>query len=966
MSSEIQKKSYKHAIIIPTCAKPHIEFKFLRLLKNLNESTIIVYSINPIDIDQAEITFEKMGAVQAYAERYYGTKYDVVKIWEDGPTSFGEACNAGYEYVRKNCIDVESITFLNDDVDVTSNWHLKLFSTLNSDVFFTNTLLVEDKKGVSVDKLPLKIGFAGPLSNNVGSEQRLTVDFSHSVDEMAHHIQQKSINQFGQAKNLFTAFISGFCLMCKAEMLEQIYDNDGFIFDPIFKVGGFEDNDLIVRARMNGWGCLIDQSTYIGHDGSQTLDSDFQEMKRGMVNQALYLKKWKSFTQRKQNIIGAYRVAILNVNNLAQMGSSLRINHKFVDGMAILLTNNPAQCLNSYDKALFKRLRFEDQEFLSDCQGITDPNKLAERFKEWILLQTNPDFNVNVECWDLSLPMNERDERNYNYSMATDMGADWVISIDSDECFEDRLLPEDIRKLSNDPDPITSLFTFGWLNHYESMNVIRNDPPFCNGWLSGMNGVRMWRVWNNKHFPIVGGNEIGFHCGNAPEYGLYGMKGTGIRFRHMSMVREIDRQAKTSFYNHTDKDKDVLLIGNENYNHIKRSQAVPITLYRRNNGIGFFNLSYDKENPVLVADKIRNYNGLCKNLIVWTSEWNDEDMGWRDIDVDEFPSEADWRSKYPTGPDWFTAVIGKLHQVDFIYSSIDNGLAECRNAGLKHFKENYAGRIGWALYLDPDEFPETQHHSQAVASFRRMAEATDTLAFKFSFSNISTLRTGKPHKSNSESMRLIKLEPHLPVYFYGNVHETLEKSLNELKTTGAPIFVEPCPIKFMNTGLNKSPEEIAAKLEKYQSLLVKSLSKDPFSSASWASLAMTYEQDKDDRNAEICHERACLTAGTAFLPFQALGLFYARKAVGLFYAAMIRTKAVPELHNKLGSMFETLRELVGEFPVLDDGGACVSSKFELPPFPYDKIVYDEDNNQMVRREEVIDGPKSSSGFLETS
>ena len=105
---------------------------------------------------------------------------------------------------------------------------------------------------------------------------------------------------------------------------------------------------------------------------------------------------------------------------------------------------------------------------------------------------------------------------------------------------------------------------------------------------------------------------------------------------------------------------------------------------------------------------------------------------------------------------------------------------------------------------------------------------------------------------------------------------------------------------------------------------------------------------------------------TAFLPFQALGLFYARKAVGLFYAAMIRTKAVPELHNKLGSMFETLRELVGEFPVLDDGGACVSSKFELPPFPYDKIVYDEDNNQIVRREEVIDGPKSSSGFLETS
>lgn len=958
-----EKQSYKHVVIIPTCAKPHIEFKYLRMLKHAADSTLFIFSINPIDIDQAKATFQKMDAIHAYAETYYGRKYNVVKLWEDNPTSFGEACNKGYEYVRENCKDVESITFLNDDIDVTMNWQNKMFDCLNYNLFWTNTLLVEEKKGVSIDLLPLKIGMVGPLSNNVGSEQSIPIDSRLTLDQASHMVQSKSVNQYGQTKNLFTSFLSGFCLMCKAEMLDEIYKQDGFIFDPIYRIGGFEDNDLMVRTRINGWGALIDHSTYVSHDGSLTLNSEFSEMHRGMMNHATYLNKWKSFTQKKQRIIGAYRVAFFTVNNLAQMGSSLRVNHKFVDGMAILLTNNPANSLLAYDKSLFQRLRFEDQEFLSDCKEITDPEKLAERFKEWILLQTHKDFEVNVECWDFNNNMNERDERNYNYQMATDMDADWIISIDSDECFEDRLLPEDIRKLANVPDPLDSIFTFGWLNHYESMNVIRTDPPFCRGWESGMNGSRMWRVWNKKHFPIVAGNEVGFHCGNCPEYGYYVLKGTDVRFRHLSMVREIDRSAKTSFYNNTDKDKDRRMIGGENYNHIKRSQNVPITLYRRNNGIGFFNLCYDKEIPAYIAEKIRNHVGFSKHVIVWTSEWKEEDRGWTEIEVSEFPREDDWRTVYPTGPNWFLAVIASLYKVEFIYHPVEDGLAECRNAALKYYKEKYQGRIGWALYLDPDEFVEGYHNTNIFACYRRMAEATDALAFKFKFKNTSTLANGQPHSSFSESMRLIKLEPYLPIYFYGKAHETLEKSLNEIKQQGISVMIENCPIHLMNAGLNKPPEQIAAKLEKYQGLVIETLKEDPFSSAGWCSLGMTYEQDKDERNAEICYERACLTAGTAFLPFQSLGLFYARKAVGLFYAATLRTQSVPSLNKQLGETFKKLRELVGEFPVIDDGGAKVSAKFDLPPFPYDKIVYDENNNQIVRREH-LDGSNENQRVLE--
>lgn len=948
------KKSYKYVVIIPTCARPHIEFKYLRLLKCAPESTLFIYSINPVDYNQAKSTFNKMESIRSYAEMYYQKTYNVVCLWEDKATSFGEACNKGYEYVRENCKDVECITFLNDDVDVTKNWQQKMLDCLRTDVFFTNTILAEDKKGISVNELPLKIGMVGPLANNVGSSQRIKPDPNLNEEQMNNKIYSMSQNKYGQTKNLFTSFLSGFCLMCDPDMLNQIYEQDGFIFDPIYKIGGFEDNDLIVRARILEWGCLIDQSTYLAHDGSLTLTNNFPESNKGMKNHHIYLEKWQSFTQKKQKIIGAYRVAIFTINNLAQMGSSLRVNHKFLDGAAILLTNNPANSLQAYDKELFERLRYEDQEFLVECKDITDPEELAERFKKWILFQTHDDFDVVVECWDFNKSLNERDERNYNYQMSVDMGADWIISIDSDECFEDRLVPKDIRKLSNNPDPLSCMYTFGWLNHYESMNVIRNDYPFCMGWKSGMNGVRMWRVWGNKHFPIVAGNEVGFHCGNAPEYGAYTLVGTDIRFRHLSMVREIDRSAKTSFYNNTDQDKDQVMIGNDNYNHIKRSQNVPITLYRRKNGIGVFNLSYDKEIPIFVAEKVRHFFGLSHHLIVWTSQWNQEDMAWLNLDVKDFPSEQEWRTVFPTGPCRFTAIIGKLHQVTFIYHSIEDGLDECRNAALKYYKENFPQNIGWAMYIDPDEFVEGFHPSEAISCYRRMAEATDAIAFKFKFKNISNLRNGKSHISISESMRLIKLENYLPIYFYGKAHETLEKSLKEISSMGHSVIIENCPMEFVNSGLYLSPEEIAAKLQKYQNLLINTLNENPYSSASWTSLGMSYEQDEDEKNAEICYERACLTAGTAFLPFQSLGLFYARKAVGLFYAAMIRTQKVPSLNKQLKDTFSKLRELVGEFPIIDDGNANISAKFDLPQFPYDKIVYDEKNNQIVRKEESDD------------
>ena len=447
-----EKQKFKYVVIIPTCGKPHVELKFLRLLKNSEEDTLFIYSINPVDLDEAEMVFEKMEAVQAYAERYYGRKHNVVKLWEENPTSFGEACNKGYEYAIEHCEGFETIIFLNDDVNVTFGWQNKLRKTIYAKKYFTNTTLSLNSPGRMVKKMPFKIGFAGPLSDNVGSSQKINPPEGWPLDHVAADLQSRSVSIDGSTKNQVSLFLSGFCLACNPQLLAELYEEDGYIFDPAYKVGGYEDNDLAVRGLRKGWVSLVDNSTFVGHDGSKTLDEDFKENRRGLSNLATYLHKWKDFTQREQKLVAAYRVAFLNVNNLAQFGSSIRINHKFVDAMAVLLTNNPSDCLESYDKQLFDKLNYQDQEFLVDCKSITDSDKLADRFKEWISNYVPEGYELNVECWDLSKQMNEREERNYNYEMATSMGADWVISIDADECLEDRMEKDDLRDLMKNPD----------------------------------------------------------------------------------------------------------------------------------------------------------------------------------------------------------------------------------------------------------------------------------------------------------------------------------------------------------------------------------------------------------------------------------------------------------------------------------------------------------------------------------
>ena len=134
----------------------------------------------------------------------------------------------------------------------------------------------------------------------------------------------------------------------------------------------------------------------------------------------------------------------------------------------LFLTNNPAECISSYDRSLISQLSPRDQKFLEHCyESQTDDNiNLSDVMTEWVVdvlkerqeafnnlederkeSYGNLSFNVPVNCELWSDEFNERDERNLSHKLAESLDADWIMSIDGDEVIEDRITNKLIQKM---------------------------------------------------------------------------------------------------------------------------------------------------------------------------------------------------------------------------------------------------------------------------------------------------------------------------------------------------------------------------------------------------------------------------------------------------------------------------------------------------------------------------------------
>ncbi len=904
------------AIVIPTCGGVQLLNCMARVSINSGEKARIVVSLNPMDAQLAAQTKQVCEKITENVD------IDVIWVEADRPLGFGGAVNAGIEYLAQNGMP-ETVIVLNDDTLPSPGWVDGIAEAFNPTHFNKNYIAGGNEgKGLDFSSHP-PVGIVGPASNNTIRDQLIvevegiTPDY---VDQLAHEFKQGNEGNF-----ISTNFISGFCMAISRDLIEDLMNKDGFVFDPIFneRIGGFEDNDVCMRAQHMGYGLMVAGQTYVHHEGHQTIGS--LGIMDGMANYSVYLDKWKDYTQKDQKLASVYRVKLETVNDLFMFKESMRKMASVGDSISVLFTANPSDIVDSEDfEQLKSHIDSSDQEMLNAC-SVCDDDGVAGITKQWVGGVGKGSWHGgsgDVSCGIWDGVFNERDERNVALKLSHQVNPDWIISVDHDEILELRVDRAYMERLMKNPNPEVLAYDFSWMNHWNSPEYIRVDAPWgdSGAYDGSMRGTRMYRHYSESNV-IVAGNDIGLHCGNIPGFDVYNVRSANARFHHFGYMRGIDRVRKYKNYTTLDKNASVGSIGKRSesdvpYQHLVDEVNMILSPTPKKCGIAFTGLAYEGEEPAHFIRVLENIYGIVDQIC----------MVWTDPTIKE-PSE-----------EWVE--VGKLYGVDWVVHTFDNDLAVCRNAGLDRLRETASDEIGWVLTLDLDE--HFQDFIKEGSMIRRMAENPKPVSWLFTFINSLGKFDGEHRANESTTHRMFRIDPALGIRWEGKVHEGIGRSISRLRENGFPANFAKAPFKLLHLGLDKSNQEIHAKLEKYAKMLYEECLENPNESMPWVSLGLHFLNDGRTDEAVTCFNYAIAANGPeAWMAQKELGSHYLRLAKASYALSISDIDKDHGMYKHLFKMNEALSAVSVDYPFIGlakEGKFYQSEVASLPESLPDNVV----------------------------
>lgn len=955
---------YPRLIVIPTIGTPEVVGPSFRSLRaNIPDGTRVVVVINP--------KVQEHGAETAKLVQLIGLpdtcRLDVLLF--DGPIGFGGANNAGIAYANETGGVGEVIVTFNDDLRATPGWLESLEAALTADTIqFGGEAPNKEKGRVAHPRAAWgKVGIVGPVTTiAAGPQGAVQGEELARLRSLGHAEFSRSWRSRAGDKYLAAAFLSGFCMAISREcanalLIREVYpggdapdyrrpcviEPNGInkhrftirrygVFDAEqYPIAGYEDNDICVRATNAGYRLAVDWANYVGHVGHQSFDAAFPEMQRGMRNRGRYYAKFEAETQRRgQRLIGVYRVRIGSVQDLRLFQASLARHAAILDGVSVLLTNNPARDLPNYpDWRSLGGLAEIERTYLQaiaptvkpgdDWKTADDIDLLRKMTEGWIagtlVGAQGSRFKLATKATDIVVdvwtgPFNERVERNASITAAQALNPDWLLSIDHDEVIEDRIRRGHFERWMMHPDPMVSQYDFGWLDHWNDTQHFRTDHPWGDGgrYTGGRHGRRMWRACpaNAAGDLIYAGTADGLHCGNIPDAGVTAVRCTGARWRHFGYVRQLDRLERYKKYSAIDPNPDPSLVGGTDYGHIVCAEGMRIEFYSARNGIALHMLCYPGEDPGLIADKLDSYYALVDHIVlVWTDAASPDDP-----DLGMSRELKDY---------------ARLFQADVLHCPLRDergvNFAAVRNAAIEHISQiNEANNlgIGWGLFMDPDEgYGEPL---LAQINLRRMAESTETYGWIMRYEN----PTIDGRISGSDSVRLHRLDPAMRMR--GRVHESFDEAIRTLSKAGGKPALRVSPLTGVNPGLN-DPSTIAGKIRGYAEGLIAELQDNPHNGGAWASLGLQFEAEGRIDEAMQAYQLSCQTMPESFLGYRAMMQHHLRIALAFAAETQSRLSSAHDFRTYLDRIVEFLGEVAQ--PPTNPAGKLVLSDLALPPAP---------------------------------
>jgi GT2 family glycosyltransferase len=238
-------------------------------------------------------------------EDYFRSIESAVVIRNDTNAGFPAGANTGMRSA-----DGAYVVLLNNDTIVTDGWLTRLVEAAESDE---------------------TIGLVGPLTNHSKGAQLIGKRDFRDAQELEEYARRLATDNAGQRQ--LTDCLTGFCLLIKREVIEQI----GYL-DERFGIGNFEDDDYCLRARQAGYKLVIAMDCFVYHFGERTFLELGIEGDRWInllsENRELFAKKWQGTLERSEKHVTLSSRLVEEGRNLLETGNAVAALRKFVEAFA--------------------------------------------------------------------------------------------------------------------------------------------------------------------------------------------------------------------------------------------------------------------------------------------------------------------------------------------------------------------------------------------------------------------------------------------------------------------------------------------------------------------------------------------------------------------------------------------------------------------------------------------------------
>jgi len=646
-----------------------------------------------------------------------------------------------------------------------------------------------------------RIGLVGPATNYAGGRQNVPgVKYELTrLDQFSAEFHRKYLTQLDEA-----GFLSGFCLMIKRAVIDDV----GLLEEGFFP-GGYEDNDYLLRANEKGWYGMIDGSTFVHHHGSKTFRRpEFAKAEGGLSPRNKFLDKWVSRNEGTKKLVGMYRVKGPD----EYFAQSLEKASTFCDEIVVLI-DNP----DENDKS----------------------EEIAKRFlKVTRIEKTNREFD-------------ERRDRNQLVIMAEESGADWAISIDDDEVFEDKFDRAYVERLMHPPNPHVKMYGFNWRTFFNGTERFRIDGTFGK-----MSGYRMYKIEPNRR--INYGTDIGLHCGNIPLHPPECGRWTNVRIKHYGYCSREKCARKYKFYESIDTEKSPGLIGQEDYSHLVQDKMITYPWF--------------EDDGLSLVMTVKNGGHKLWELLDQIGYFVDEIIYGDNEGTDDSVRTAER----------FNA---KIIPVKF-----NDDFSKLKNEVIEKATEK------WILLMDWDE--EFEH--KRIPSLRRMMD-NDCDGYMFPVYNHQ--KGGQV--SLSEAIRLFRNIPEMR--YTGRVHENFDVSMHEGK-----VRILRTELILHHYGFLGDDLYMDKKLALYERLNKMQMQEHPQDPRAPYNLALHYVNEGNFNEATRLLKYAISLNANFYQAHKELGLLYLRQGQAWLTNSKQLLPNDHPLHHMLDRLLNSITSVIGE------------------------------------------------------